>query len=257
MDVYVLRGNGWYFRCLVGNTSANSATDARYNANSMLFANPGDTWVGDYSYYESGSGHAEAPYRDWVWVAWQVIAGQSSFTIRQWLKLGVAAQVVTAGDSTLTFAQVRTILVSKGWTPAAANAWSPSDAVSFQVGKDNGNLSYARMMARSTVPSLTELDAIAGSDAPISSSWADYRVDWVGGAPDLSDRSGQGRGLTLAAGGTLYQGPPGPALAQGNPVPSVPLPRYTPWLLAAVLATAWALIARRRQRADANEANAS
>jgi hypothetical protein len=211
LDVYVLYGNNWYFRCLVGNSTANSATDARYNANSMLFANPGDLWVGDYSYYESGFGHPDAPYRDWVWVAWLVIVNPSSFEIHQWLKFGVRGDIVAAGDSSPAFAEVRAILVENGWTQAAASAWTPGDAQSFQVGKDNGYLTHARMLARGSLPSLAELDAIARSDAADPSAWADYRLAWGGNAPDLSDRSGNGRHLTLAQGGTLYAGPPGPA----------------------------------------------
>ncbi len=211
MDVYVLYGNNWYFRCLVGDSSANSPTDARYNANSMLFANPGELWVADYSYYESGVGHPEAPYRDWVWVAWQVVVHPSSFDIRQWLKLGIDGDVFAAGESAPTFAEIRAVLVQNGWTQAAANAWTPGDAQSFQVGKDNGYLSHARMMARAAIPSLAELDAIARNDAADAAAWADYRLAWVNSAPDLSDRSGNQRHLTIAPGGTLYPGPLGPA----------------------------------------------
>ena len=211
MDVYVLSGSNWYFRCLVGNSSASSPTNARYNANSMLFANPGEHWGGDYSYYESDYGHPDALYRDWVWVAWQVIVNPSSFTIRQWLKFGVDGVVFAAGESTPTFAQARVSLVQNGWTQAAANAWTPGDARSFQVGKDNGYLSHARIMARNSIPSLAELDAIARNDVADASAWADYRLDWANGVADLSDRSGNQRPLTRAPGGTLYPGPTGPA----------------------------------------------
>ena len=235
MDVYVLRGNVWYFRCLVGNTSANSPTDARYNANTMLFANPGETWVTDYSYYESGFGQVEAPLRDWVWVAWQVIVSPTSFTIRQWLKFGIDGEVFAAGESAVTFADVRTILIDKGWTMAAVNAWTPSDATSFEVGKDNGYLSYARMFALGTVPALAELDTIARSDSALTSAWADFRLDWVGGVPNLSDRSGHGRDLTIEAGGQLYEGLAGPSLARGGDVIPVPIPRFALWLLAGLL----------------------
>jgi hypothetical protein len=211
MDAYVLSGNNWYFRCLVGNSSARSPTNARYNANTMLFANPGETWIADYSYYESGEGHPEAPYRDWVWVAWQVLVGKDAFTIRQWLKLGIDGEVFAAGESSPTFAEARAILVENGWSQSAAAAWTPGEATSFQVGKDDGFLSHARMMARTTLPALTELDAIARRDAADPSAWADYRLAFANGKPDLSDRSGNGRDLTLANGGTLYEGPPGPA----------------------------------------------
>ncbi len=211
MDVYVLRSSAWYIRFIVGNSSASSPTDARYNANSMLFATPGDTWVNDYSYYESGGGHAEAPYRDWVWAAWQVVVGSSSFTIRQWLKFGSSGAVFAAGENTVTFADVRSILQSKGWSSSAAAAWSPTDATSFQVGYEHGYLTRAQMVQRSSKPSLSELEAIATRTSPDTSAWADYAFVWANGAPDLHDQSGHGRDLLLKSGGTLYQVPAGPS----------------------------------------------
>jgi len=152
MDVYVLFGKNWHLRCLIGNSSATSAIDARYNANSMLFANPGQTWVGDFSYFESGDGNPEAPYRDWVWAAWQVVVNTNSFTIRQWLKFGIDGAVIAAGESMPTFSDVRSILLTNGWTQASANAWVPGDAASFQVGSDNGYLYHARMASKSGAP---------------------------------------------------------------------------------------------------------
>lgn len=212
MDVYVLRGNGWHIRFIVGNSSANSPTDARYNANSMLFADPAGTWVGDYSYYESGGGHVEAPYRDWVWAAWQVVIANGSFTIRQWLKLGTSGAVFAAGESTVTFDQLRSVLTSNGWSAASAAAWSPSDATDFQVGYEHGYLTRARMQARSTAPTLAELETIARHTTPDASAWADYPFVWSGGAADLHDQSGHGRNLVPKTGGTLYQGVAGPSL---------------------------------------------
>jgi len=212
MDVYVLRGSGWHIRFIVGNSSANSSTDARYNANSMLFADPAGTWVADYSYYESGGGHAEAPYRDWVWAAWQVVVSNGSFTLRQWLKLGPSGAVFAAGTSTVTFDEVRTILTSKGWSAADAAAWSPSDATDFQVGYEHGYLTRARMEARSTVPTLAELETIARHTTPDAATWADYPFVWSNGAADLHDQSGHGRNLLPRSGGTLYQGVAGPSL---------------------------------------------
>ena len=222
MDVYLLIGANWYFRGTVGNSGANSSTDARYNANTMLFGNNGNlgndggTWASDYSYYESGWGNPEAPYRDWVWVAWQIIVNSDSFTIRQWLKFGVNGAVLAAGESTPTFAAVRILLVQSGWTQAAANAWTPTDAKSFQVGSGNGYLSYARMMARNTLPTLAELETMARNSVADTSAWADYPLAWANGVANLLDRSGKGRNLSLAKGGTLYQGPAGPSLATGG-----------------------------------------
>jgi len=218
MDVYYVIGTNWYLRCLVGNSGANSSTDARYNANTMMFGNKGilnndgGTWLADYSYYESGWGHAEAPYRDWVWVAWQTIVNSDSFTIRQWLKFGVNGAVFAAGESSPTFAQLRGLLVQNGWTQVMANAWKPSEVASFQVGGDNGYLSHARMMARSSVPTLAELETMARNSTGDATAWADYKLEWVNGAANLLDRSGNGRNMSIAPGGALHEGPGGPPL---------------------------------------------
>ncbi|HEX7596587.1 MAG TPA: hypothetical protein VF518_00140, partial [Polyangia bacterium] len=218
MDVYYIIGANWYLRCLVGNSGANSSMDARYSANTMMFGNrgtvinDGGTWLADYSFYESGFGNAEAPYRDWVWVAWQTIVNSDSFTIRQWLKFGVNGAVFAAGESSPTFAELRGLLVKNGWTQVMANAWKPLEATSFQVGADNGYLSHARMTARNTVPTLAELETMARNSAADGTAWADYKLEWLNGAANLLDRSGNGRNLTIAPGGALHQGPPGPFL---------------------------------------------
>ena len=211
MDVYLLRGANWYLWCVVGNSSAESPSDARYNANSMLFIHPGDTWIGDYSYYESGGGYADAPYRDWVWAAWQVIVGSDAFTLRQWLKFGASGPVLRAGQSVLTFAEVRRIMQENGSSAQEAEAWTPSDALSFQVGADHGYLMQARMQALSREPTLEELEQVARGDGA-ASVWADYPFTWTDDAPYLIDVSGHGRDLTIPTGGALYPGPEGPAL---------------------------------------------
>jgi hypothetical protein len=211
MDDYVLSGTNWHVRCLTGNGSADSPTDATLNANSMLFVDPSNTWVDDYSYYFQ-AGYTDAQLRGWVWAAWQIILNADSFTIRQWLKVGMGAPVIAAGESNPTFAEIRATLVSKrGFTAAQAAAWVPGPATSFRVGSDHGYLAHARMGATSAVPSLTELDTIAKANAADTSAWADYEFNWANGAPNLSDRSGHDRNLSLRPGGTLYQGPAGPA----------------------------------------------
>jgi hypothetical protein len=211
MDDYVLYGQNWYMRCLTGNSSAASATSASFNANSMLFADPSGTWVNDYSYYLN-TAMTESQVRGWVWAAWQVVVNANSFTIRQWLKFGLNGAVVAAGESNPTFTEIRSALVSmRGFTASQAAAWVPGDATSFHVGKDNGYLTHARMAATSATPTLAALDTIARANAADTSAWADYELVWVNGAPNLSDRSGHGRNLSIEAGGTLYAGPAGPA----------------------------------------------
>ena len=215
MDVYYLIGQNWYLRCLVGNMGVNSPTDASYNANSMLFGNKGNalndggTWIADYTpYWEPGL--REAPLRDWVWAAWQVVVNADSFTLRQWLKVGITGAVFAAGESHPTFAEVRPVLVQNGWKQAQVNSWVPADAIAFQIGSDNGYLTHARMVGRNTIPTLAELDAMARNAAPDPSMWGDYALEWVNGAADLRDRGGKNHHLTLPSKGTLYPGPEGP-----------------------------------------------
>lgn len=212
MDVYVLRGSNWHFRCLVGNSSAQSASDARYNANSMLFSDPDGGWLGDFSYFESSGGNPEAPYRGWVWAAWQIVVGNDAFIVRQWLKFGEGAPVQAAGSSEITFASARATMVVNGVDPGVAAAWTPSDATGFQVGSDWGFLNRAHMIGRASQPSLDELEAIASHTHPNTAAWADYPFAWTNGAPDLTDVSGNGRDLSLYSGGVYYAGPAGPDL---------------------------------------------
>ena len=68
----------------------------------------------------------------------------------------------------------------------------------------------ARMGATNVTPTLAALDAIARANAPDTAAWADCKLNWENGAPNLSDQSGHGRNLAVEAGGTLYQGPASP-----------------------------------------------
>jgi hypothetical protein len=211
MDVYVLYGANWHIRCLTGNGAATSTANATLNANSMLFVDPSGEWVDDYSYY-LGTGLPAATVVGWVWAAWQVVQDSNSFTIREWLKFGIDGQVFAAGQSNPTLADVRTTLVNQRGFPASqAAAWVPSGAISFQVGKDNGNLIHARIEATNAMPTLAHLDEIARASAADTTAWADYELTWVDGAANLKDRSGHARDLSIDTGGTLYQGPAGPA----------------------------------------------
>ena len=87
----------------------------------------------------------------------------------------------------------------------------PSDATHFQVGKDDGYLTHARMAALSSTPTLAALDAIARANAADTAAWADYELTWVNGSANLTDRSGHGRDLALESGGAVHAGPAGPA----------------------------------------------
>lgn len=207
MDVFVLRGVGWHMRCLGGNIHVYSSDFYTYNANSMLFAGSSGEWVEDYSFYLADPGIPEAEVHDWVWLAWQVIVESDAFVIRQWVKFGPDRAVLPMIESRVTFAQVRSILVNqRGWSSAAANAWQPGQATSFQVGSDHGYLFHARMDATSTVPTNAQLEAIAGAADASTAAWADYAITWHDGAADIADRSGHGRHLEIASGGQLHQG---------------------------------------------------
>jgi hypothetical protein len=227
MDVFVLRGTNWYFICLTGNMSAQSADNARYAANTMLFGSspqhPGGSWVEDYGYYESSGErdengapvlHPEAPYRDWVWVAWWIVRGEDRFIVRQWLKFGLDGSIVVDNSPNfreVTFDKARELLSSRGWSADETAAWVPGDATSFQVGKHDGYLTHARMAAQNSEPTPEELDAIARHATVDTSAWADYPLVWSNGAPYLGDQSGHGHDLSLPSGGTLYAGPAGPS----------------------------------------------
>jgi hypothetical protein len=67
------------------------------------------------------------------------------------------------------------------------------------------------MEATNAVPTLAHLDQIARASAADTTSWADYELTWVNGRPNLVDRSGHARDLSIDTGGTLYQGPAGPS----------------------------------------------
>jgi hypothetical protein len=208
MDVWVLRGDTWHLRCLVGNSSANRADQARYSANTMLFVDPGERWAGDFSFYESDFTLRERPVRDWVWAAWHVVVDHDSFAIRQWLKFGPTGPVFAAGTSDVTFDQVRRSLREHGYP----TDFRPSPPSSMQVGKDSGFITRARVERRTSVPRLAELETIARGQAAPSRAWAEYPLIWQSGRANLSDASGHGRHLSIAPGGTIESGPTGPAL---------------------------------------------
>jgi hypothetical protein len=221
---YILRGSNWCILLLTGNSNYNATTGVKwYNANSMFFATapgqPADTYTyaADYSNYGQNPGPtvSEADMRGWIWAAWQVIVDQSAqtLTIRQWLKFGATGPVIAAGADTISFAALRSTLASMAptvWTTAIANAWIPSDVSTIQVGVDNGYLTFGRSEQRNTQPSLAELQTIAMQTASDAAAWSFWPLSWSADGANLSDTSGHGHDLTVADGGTLYQGPVGP-----------------------------------------------
>lgn len=232
MDTFVLRGSNWNLRCLVGNVTADLQT---YNANTMLFNKKVDDfamWAGDYSFYMNTRpefGHVLSPSQmtGWVWVAWQVVVGTDAITIRQWLKFGPAAPVVAAGESVVTFAALRNFLLdpkNNDWfynttsgqsrltSASDIQAWVPSDAQTFQIGRDHSNLWKARLDARSAKPSLADLEALAAGTEPVTTAWGAWNLEWSNSAPDFADRSGHNHELSLPAGGVLYPAQTAPTL---------------------------------------------
>lgn len=220
MDVFILRGENWSIRFLVGNVSEDGTG---YNANSMVFSTwEGGLWAGDYSSYLAG-GNTPEQTTGWVWVAWQCVVDADSMVLRQWLKFGSDGEVFAAGENDVSFEELRAFLLNpdnnlwgyengQGWTEAVAAAWVPSDAVAFQIGQDNSNLYHARIEARSTKPTLDELEALSWQTGADASAWADYALTWDDAGPAIADRTGNGRHLQIQAGGELHPGQVIPAL---------------------------------------------
>jgi len=233
MDVLIINAGNWHMRCLVGNVGKAGDGTAVYNANTMLFTNDDgqntgtSLWAGDYSIYYSDNNDriSVSQATGWVWVAWQVVMDNSGFTIRQWLKFGIDGPVIQAwdintsqtGSEHVTFAQLREFLLdpaNNGWhhdnglllTAAQLADWVPGQPLTFQVGSDNSNLTHIKVYSRSDWPDLSELNAIATEAGSDTNAWADYVMEWTGGAADLGDRSGHGRDLALQSGGRLYKG---------------------------------------------------
>ncbi len=214
MEVLYLDADNWHLICLVGNVDGYPDGYALYNANYMLSA-AGGGGKGDYCTYQTLE-RDKVPLgtvNDWVWVAWQVIVNQNqTMSLLQWLKFGLNGTVFPAGQWDIMPAGEETVSIA---------GWNPGNPASFQLGADNtysgentGSNSYlvhARLQARSTKPSIAELDAIAMLNEPDPTAWGDWELDWKDGAPDLADRSGNGRHLKITAGGILSMGPEGPA----------------------------------------------
>ncbi len=228
-----ISGDNWELICLDGNLSANSDGSARYNGNFMLGYNNGQ-WGGDVcTYYSSqAEGITMNEANGWVWVAWQVVAGTgNSMTLRQWLKFGMEGTVFPAGywsdsdgEETLAYGSDALDPIC----PAIPADWNPGPPRSIQIGDDNtysGSgydtvlpltpsnswVCHARLYARTDRPTIAELDAIARLSTADTNAWGDWELNWVNGAANLTDRSGNGHHLSVMSGGILTQGGRSPA----------------------------------------------
>jgi hypothetical protein len=209
MEVFYLDGNNWHLICLDGNVDGFADGYALYNANYMLSTTPAGG-KGDYCTYLTLERDKLplATVNNWVWVVWQVVINADhTMTLRQWLKFGIKGTVFAAGQWDIKPAGQETVSIA---------GWEPSLPKSFRIGTDNtysgdntGSNSYlcrARLEARSTKPSLAELDDIARLNTPDTTAWGDWELNWKGGAPNLMDRSGHHHHLSVQAGGALYKG---------------------------------------------------
>jgi hypothetical protein len=191
----------------------------KYNANTMAYAEDGGSgngYINDYTAFATNGDVSERSAIGPQFYAVQVVVGGSSVTLRQWTKPGKGAAIRYNVD-TKTFTELRTDLLAQvpgnGWTTARANAWSPSDISSVILGSilngDSpyyGDMTRARIYAMSSEPTLAWIDALSLRDAADTNAWADYALEWKNGSADLTDRSGNGRNLSLHSGGSLLQG---------------------------------------------------
>jgi hypothetical protein len=215
----VLRVNfsNWFMRCIGFNFNTTSGSTGDFNANSMLFldgtavSEGAESYVGDATFlldigvpwtYENG----------WVFFAWHFAADASgNLTLNQWVRY--AGQTLQGPYTTnYSISSIRTdVQANSGWTSAHANAFTPTQTVSeIQINGGNGSDAYiihARVEDVATAPSNTHINDISNLTSADTTAWADWSLEWNGSA-DLTDRSGNSRGLTgmggsLSAGGTF------------------------------------------------------
>ena len=226
MNILRIYGDNWGLICLDGNIGQNADGTARYNANFMLDLN--STYIGDFcTYYSLPTENISMDDANgWVWVAWQVVVNaDKSMTLRQWLKFGVDGIVIPAGYWNDTDVPGEEILIAgttsvEGWN--IPDTFDPSKPRSFRIGDDNtwsgvntpsnSYLYHARLYARTTKPTINELNAIALATFADTGAWGDWMLEWKDGAADLTDESGHGNDLSLQPGGILYMGAQAPDL---------------------------------------------
>jgi hypothetical protein len=217
MIVYSLRGSNWELMGLVGNIDAYLSDHPLgeggvYNANLMI--NIG----GDVCVFYDPVHRPLSVLNDWIWVAWQVVVNDDrTITFRQWLKYGIDGEVFPAANQT---GFSGTPLVKAG-EDRVYFSQQPGDALQFRIGYNNyydnvvnhvpnSYLCHARMEAMSSEPTLQYLEKISRLSKPDTSAYADYKLSWERGAPNLQDRSGHNRHLSVLPGGALYEGPESP-----------------------------------------------
>lgn len=218
-EIYQLHSTNWHVRCVVGNCSATSLADTNcwFNANSMLLVDGGavgeanGTYVGDYSWMGEG-GHTVAELQGFNFSAWYVRNTGTAFEFTLWVRFagGVLHGPFT---STVTHTEIRTALVAggAGWQQANADALVfDANPLYFTIAPDSGFNTHARMEAVVAQPSDAHILAISNAvDTADLTAWGDWPLTWdtTGGVPVLTDRSGNGRALSVRGGGALYQGP--------------------------------------------------
>jgi len=210
-EPFQLYGDTWHVRFVTAdslNVDVPNQT-ANYNPNSTLFSDgvtgvSSDTTLGDYS-FQNFEGLSWTVVNGWWFIAWQIVIDTvgHTFTLRQWSRQPGGTTSSPVAD-TLTWAAIRDIIESKGASHSDAQAWTPGAAVRFVL--KQGKLAYGRIYQMTSMPSTATVEAIAVATAPDATAFGDYRLDWIDGAADRVDRSGNGHGLTSIT-GTLYAGP--------------------------------------------------
>ncbi len=222
-EVLLLGGANWSVQNILDNMTVEATGFcSNYNQNTQFFAGAwgSETWVEDYTLYYNVAGTlTEAQVADWKFAAWQIVhdtAGQR-FIFRQWIKFAGGSMMKTGAsteayrnyDSIVTYADLRTKLVSRGWTQSAADAWTPS-AMNFIGFGDNAsgganlpNITRTKAFDMTTEPTLAQLDAIAAKLVADPTAFGDWPFEYTTG-PVLTDRSGNGRHLSTS--GNLVQG---------------------------------------------------
>jgi hypothetical protein len=142
---------------------------------------------------------AEDQYIGWVFSAWQfIVDGTNGIVMRQWVKFGVGSPFVY-NEAAVTVASYRTLTSQPAWTPGALSSIGIGGDI--QAGDANVfSMSHMKVFSRSTKPTEAEINAIALQTSVDTSAWGDYLMEWVSGAADISDRSGNGRNLSVGLG---------------------------------------------------------
>jgi len=212
LGVMQINGSNWFVQCITHNGGGGASTlgsNTNFNANSMLFAGTGNTYVADYSY--SNPTVTMSQFLGWCWVAWEVVIGGSDIVINQWFWLP-SYSAYDFATSTVTIAAVRTAIGDGAWTPSAitqlnlvnctqgSSYWAnhPSDACAIW---------NAHCVVTSSTPSDSDLTAIRTRMSGDSTAFGDWALNQspTAGTIVLTDASGNSRTITQDAGGTTYQ----------------------------------------------------